>query len=335
MIFKPKQLGRQGLEAEQLVADKKQCRKIGPCGVGEKAMYLNSFYIDRRYYVPFSSITRVFKRIAMSKGGYTGKGIFAAIPYLVVEYDNGMQKQCNFKREEQVDQILSYLQTKKPGLKLHSAEAEKRLAEKARIAKERRNRVVSPEAQAQIADLERAQEYLEQRPQLYQELSAAAKKKRTYDRSNPAYKWAALFITLMGLAALLYGIYALVTHAGFAMYFLLLGLAAIFLFSGAHVLPTAKNNRRFIERQLNEAERAMEDYLALYGTFPVPARYAHPGVLMRMTEVLALERAHTPEEALETVKKDLKALNSSVSVEQEEFDEIMAVKPMFLVHDYE
>lgn len=69
---------------------------------------------------------------------------------------------------------------------------------------------------------------MEKRPELYRELSSCAKRKRTYDKSNPAYKWAALFITLMGIAALVYGIYALVTKAGFGIYFLLFGLAAIF-----------------------------------------------------------------------------------------------------------
>lgn len=34
------------------------------------------------------------------------------------------------------------------------------------------------------------------------------------------------------------------------------------------------------------------------------------------------------------LKEDLKALNSSVVVEQEEYDEIVAIKPMFLVMDY-
>ena len=43
------------------------------------------------------SVRRVFKRVAMSKGGFTGKGAFGSIPYLVVEYDDGAQKQCNFK----------------------------------------------------------------------------------------------------------------------------------------------------------------------------------------------------------------------------------------------
>ena len=89
MIFKPAQLGMAKLDPQELEADKKACRKIGPCGVGKKALYLNSFYIDRRYYLPYGSITRVFKRVAMSSGGFSGKGVFASMAYLVVEYDGG------------------------------------------------------------------------------------------------------------------------------------------------------------------------------------------------------------------------------------------------------
>ena len=89
MIWKPKQLGRQNIEERELEADKKNCRRFGPCGVGQKALYLNSFYFDRRYYVALDSVSRVFKRVAMSKGGFSGKGMFATIPYLVVQYDGG------------------------------------------------------------------------------------------------------------------------------------------------------------------------------------------------------------------------------------------------------
>lgn len=60
--------------------------------MGEKALYLNSFFIDRRYYVALSSVRRVFKRVAMSKGGFSGKGVFGSIPYLVVEYDDGQDE---------------------------------------------------------------------------------------------------------------------------------------------------------------------------------------------------------------------------------------------------
>ena len=57
-------------------------------------------------------------------------------------------------------------------------------------------------------------------------------------------------------------------------------------------------------------------------------------ILKRMQDILKDKRAETMSEALEVLKNDLKALNSSVVVEQEEYDEIVAIKPMFLVMDY-
>lgn len=334
LTIKPRQLGLQGMEEQDIQKDRKACRKFGPCGVGEKAVYLSSMYMERRYYIPFSAITRIFKRVAMSKGGFSGNGIFASIAYLVVEYDNGKEKQCSFKHELQVDQLLEYIKNTHPDISLHSREAERKLAEKARQLSRRRERIASAKAKDEIACLEEAGAFLQKRPGLYRELSDAARQKRAYDRSNPAYKWVALFIMLLGVGTFFYGIYALFTHAGSALYFLLFGLAAIFLFSSANVLPTAKNNRRAIEKRLADAEEAMERYISAYENFPIPARYAHPGVLSRMTEVMAYERAADIDGAFETVKKELKAINSSVTVEQEEYDEIMAIKPMFLVHDY-
>ena len=168
---------------------------------------------------------------------------------------------------------------------------------------------------------------------IYMDLSQSAKKKRTYDRSNPAYKWVALAIVLMGGAAFVYGIYALTTRAGFGMYFLLFGLAAIFLFAGANVLPTSKNNKNYIEKKLTESISQMEEYIRVYPDFPVPAHYAHPIVLKRMQEIMKEGRARNIPEALQVLKKDLKALNSSVVVEKEEYDEVVAIKPMFLVMD--
>ena len=109
MILKPLKLGNNSLPEEELKLDKKQCRKFGPCGVGEKALYLNSFFLDRRFYIPFTSVKRIFKRIAMSKGGFSGSGVFASMPYLVVKYDNGTEKQCNFKHEEDVDRLLAHV----------------------------------------------------------------------------------------------------------------------------------------------------------------------------------------------------------------------------------
>lgn len=235
-MLKPQRLGNLSLPDMELTEDKKTCRKFGPCGVGKKAIYLNSFYIERRYYVPMKSVKRIFKRIAMSKGGFTGKGAFGTLPYLVVEYDDGKEKQCNFKHEEDVDRLLAYVEVNFPQIPLHSEVAEQKLAEKAkRMEEKQRIGNISETAKKNIRCLDNAIKYLHKDTDLYLNLSQSAKKKRVYDRSNPAYKWVALAITLMGLGAFGYGIYSLATHAGFGIYFLLFGLAAIFLFSGASI----------------------------------------------------------------------------------------------------
>lgn len=332
--MKPQRLGNVSIPDEELVKDRKECKKIGPCGIGKKAVYLSSFYIDRRYYIPISSVKRIFKRIAMSKGGFTGKGVFGTLSYLVVVYEDGKEKQCNFKHEEDVDRFLAYIE-EYPDIPVHSLEAERKLAEKERwLAEKQRERNVSEETKRCLVKLEQAEQYLKKQSDIYMDLSQSAKKKRTYDRSNPAYKWVALAIVLMGGAAFVYGIYALTTHAGFGMYFLLFGLAAIFLFAGANVLPTSKNNKNYIEKRLTESISQMEEYIRVYPDFPVPAHYAHPIVLKRMQEIMKEGRARNIPEALQVLKKDLKALNSSVVVEKEEYDEVVAIKPMFLVMDY-
>lgn len=83
------------------------------------------------------------------------------------------------------------------------------------------------------------------------------------------------------------------------------------------------------------AQKNLEAYLQGFPKFPVPSRYAHPVVLRRMRRALEEGRAEKPEDALEVVKRDLKALNSSVEVDQEEYDEVVAIKPMFLNEDYQ
>lgn len=217
----------------------------------------------------------------------------------------------------------------------HSAEAEKRLKEKERIKAGRKAKVLSKTAIQNIEVLKKCMDYLNRNEELGIALSSGAKKKRVYDRSNPAYKWVALCITLLGAGSLIYGIYSLVTHAGFAMYFLLFGLAAIFLFSSANVLPTSRNNKKYIEDNLEKAVNDMEAYIQNYPDFPLPAWYAHPVVLKRMIDIMEEGKAETIQKALEVLKSDLKALNSSVAVEQEEYDEVMAIKPMFLIRDYQ
>ena len=140
-------------------------------------------------------------------------------------------------------------------------------------------------------------------------------------------------IVLAGLVAAIYGIIAWRRQEDFGMYFTLLGLAVVFLFSGTQVIPTMKNNKRAVTAAWEQAQKDVAGVLPEH--FPLPARYAHPVVLDRMIRVLREGRAQSAEEALAVVKADLKALNADVQVSQEEYDEVVAIKPMFLVSDYE
>lgn len=333
MSFAPVRLGNTVLEAETAAADRKSCRRFGPCGVGEKALYLNDLLIDRHFYVGFGSVRRVFKRVAMSQGGFSGKGAFGSIPYLVVQYDDGQEKQCTFKREEDVDELLAYLGQVHPEIPRLSVGGEQRLAKKAQQEASRYLKELTPQAQSVREELERARKFLSGYSELTAQLAAAAKAKRINEHTNPAYRWVALAIVLAGAAALVYGIISWRGGSDFGVYFALFGFAAVFFFSGAHVLPTAKNNRRAVERAWDEAQAAMANVLP--EDFPLPARYAHPIVLDRMIRILREGRAQSKEEALDVLKADLRALTADVQVEQEEHDEVVVIKPLFLVSDYQ
>ena len=338
MIFRPAQLGMAKLDRLELEQDKKACRKIGPCGVGKKALYLNSFYIDRRYYLPYGSISRVFKRVAMSSGGFTGKGMFASMAYLVVEYDGGKQKQCKFKDERDVDKLLEVLAKEQPQIPLLSEAGEQALQKKEAEKAARKLPELTDEAKYSVTVLRKAKEYLEEKPELAEELSAAERRKRAQLQSKPVYRYVALAIFVFGIVSAAYGLYAVTNHVGnYGIYFALFGFAAVFLFSSYNMLPTARNNNNAIMKRADKAEAAMAEYVKHYpnGAFPVPSCYAHPIVLKQMTDAIEEGRAVTVPEALDAVEKRLQALNADVQVEQEEYDEVVVIKAMFLNHDYQ
>jgi len=338
MIFRPAQLGMAKLDRLELEQDKKACRKIGPCGVGKKALYLNSFYIDRRYYLPYGSISRVFKRVAMSSGGFTGKGMFASMAYLVVEYDGGKQKQCNFKDERDVDKLLEVLAKEQPQIPLLSEAGEQALQKKEAEKAARKLPELTDDAKHSMTVLRKAKEYLEEKPELAEELSAAERRKRAQLQSKPVYRYVALAIFVFGIVSAAYGLYAVTNHVGnYGIYFALFGFAAIFLFSSYNMLPTARNNHSSIMKRAEKAEAAMAEYVKHYpnGTFPVPSWYAHPIVLKQMMDAVEEGRAVTVPEALNAVEARLKSLNADVQVEQEEYDEVVVIKAMFLNHDYQ
>ena len=98
------------------------------------------------------------------------------------------------------------------------------------------------------------------------------------------------------------------------------------------IMARAKNNKKAVTAAWDASISGMEAILP--EDFPVPARYAHPIVLDRMIRVLREGRAQSAKEALAVVKEDLKKLNADVQVEQEEYDEVVAIKPMFLLQEY-
>ncbi len=335
LYLKPKLLGTVGLDDALLKADKKACVQCGPCGVGEHALYLNSYWLDRRFYVPVTNVRRAYKRVAMSKGGFTGKGIFGAIPYLVVEYGDGQVKQCTFKHEQHVDMAIAEIQRRFPRIKTMSEAAARKL-EEARAAEEARYRkVLSPKAEETLAELRRMQAYLEERPDLATRLAADSKAKRVDQVTNPMYKWAALAIFAMAVAASVYGGYSWMTGSGdSSLYILLGGLAALFFFSSSRVLPTARFNRAALAAALDRTRAELREYVSAYPGFPLPVRYAHPLTVVRMIRSVREGRSETIEEAFEDMKTVLKAMNKSVTVSQTEYDEIVTIKPMFLLEKY-
>ena len=106
MYFKPFALHQEKLHKDIIKEDKKNATHFGPCALGEEAIYLSSFYIDRFYYVPRKQVKRIFKRIAMT----ANRGF--QMPYLVVSSGEGKEKQCLFHDEAELDQLLAALPQK-------------------------------------------------------------------------------------------------------------------------------------------------------------------------------------------------------------------------------
>ena len=326
-------LGDRVLDRRELEIDKNECRKVGPCGVGKKALYLGSRYLSRRYYVPWIEVERVFKRVAMSSGGFTGKGVFGSIAYLVVQYGRGREKQCRFRTEAEVDTILSLIAQEQPRIPVHSAKAEKALAaaeaaERARFLSE-----LSPEGETALAALREAKDLLEGKPEVSRMLSAAAKQKRIVDRMKPSLLALGGLMTGGGLALALYGIWSLFGSSTAGWYFLLAGGALFFFAMSANIAPGRWTSKKRAQQDWDAAVAAAEAVIG--NDFPVPPRYAHPVVLERMIRVVREGRARSAEDSLKVVKDDLRALNASVTVSQKEHDEVVEIKPLFLVSDYQ
>lgn len=336
MLLLPSALSVQTLDRTTLKEDADNCVKGDPCGAGKLALYLGGFVFDRRRYVPYTAISRVYKQVAMSKGGFTGRGLFGSIPYLVVEYDGGKVFKSRGKWEEDIDRVLDRVHQLHPEIPIHSVSAEKKIEEERAEIRRRLADHISPAAEETVKEIEKAEKYILERPDLYRTLQYAGKAKRANMIANPFYKWAALAIVILSAVAAAFGLYTMYTGTGdFGVYFLCFGMAFILLFSGANVLPTRRNNEKYVTNRLHDAYHAIEAYLHDYdGTFPTPSRYAHPLSLRRMKRNVLEGRAESAEEALNVMKDDFRKVNNTMTVYQFEYDEIVAIKPLMLVEDY-
>jgi len=326
--------GDRTLPREELDLDKRECRKFGPCGAGERALYIGSRFLSRSRYVPWREVRRVFKRVAMSAGGFSGKGLFGSMPYLVVQLSGGRELQCLFKRENEVDDLLAFVEREHPEIPVHSAQAEKRLAEAEAKERARYKDKLTPEAEKTLGVLRGAKEHLEDRPSLSNALTAAAKQKRIADNLP---LWLPVLGTVLAAAAIVsaaWGLTRVLAQDSSGWYYLLGGAAVFFFTLSTNMLPSKWTSKKYAQKEWEAAVAACGEHIAVREYFPVPAQYAHITVLERMIRVVREGRAQTPEEALETVKSDLRALNSSVTVSQKEHDEVVEIKPMFIICDY-
>ena len=348
MIFKPAQLGMAKLwfDQQELVEDKKSCKKIGPAALAKRRCTSTAFTSTAAIISPERQ-----HQPRVQAGGYELRRLYRQgqvsmplhderAPTLWSEYDGGKQKQCNFKDERDVDKLLEVLAKEQRQIHLLSAAGEQMLQKKEAEKASRKlpESELTDDARHSITVLRRAKEYLEAKPALSDELSAAERRKRAQLQSKPVYRYVALAIFIMGIVSAAYGLYAVTTHTGgYGIYFALFGFAAIFLFSSYNMLPTAHNNHSAIMKRAEKAEAAMAEYVKHYpnGAFPVPSHYAHPIVLKQMADAIEEGRAVTVPEALTAVENRLKSLNADVQVEQEEYDEVVVIKAMFLNHDYQ
>ena len=329
-------LGATALPRDVISSDKRRALRVGPCAIGSKALFVNSFYIKRMYYVVYGDISRVFKRVAMSKGGYTGRGIFGAMAYLVVQMKDGTEKACNFRHEEDVDLLLTQMQKEHPEIPVHSEEAEKRLREAEEKERASYLKELSPEAEESVKKLESAKSIIKIRPGLYEALSMAARRKRATDMTSPFYIWLALILFAGAIVVAVAGVFLyFVMGVKGAIFLVLGGFVFIMFIASARVLPTKTRNKAAVQADWNEAVAKMTAYLANETDYPLPPQYAHPIVLDRMIRAIKKGKAVTVEQSYEYMKDELRALNKSVEVSQKEYDEVTAVKPMFLISNYE
>lgn len=106
MYIPSKALSETTLPPEILRPDKEHCTHFEDFGLGEKALYVSMYGLSRVGYIPLSAITRVYKRLGVTKGFFEEGKIYGTLCYLVICYD-GKQKVYRFTHEENLNALLN------------------------------------------------------------------------------------------------------------------------------------------------------------------------------------------------------------------------------------
>ncbi|MCR5294844.1 MAG: ATPase P [Lachnospiraceae bacterium] len=326
--------GNTPIDKEIVKKDRRKGKRIGPCAFGERAMYLNSFFISRRYYVPYEEVERVYKRIAMSQGGFSGKGVFGSLPYLVVVLKDGREKACNFKIEEEVDEAVRFIRERHPEIHIGTLAGEEARAKREAERRAGRPAALSREAENAAARLRNDLAFLEMKPEIGEALARSVRRKRQIDRipsSTRLLAWALLAAgALLALGGLC--LFAMGKPAG--PYMLLFGAAFLLFALASGILPFGSSSPKTVKEEWEKALKNAKNYISGKPDFFFPPQYAHPIVIERTLRLIEEGKARNEHEAWNKMKNELKALNSSVRVSQEEHDEVAAVKPLFLECGY-
>lgn len=330
-IAKP--LSRITIEPAQIKADRKKCRKYDQCGLGEKAIYMGSTMHPRNFYIPYEAVTNVFKRVGASNPD--GKGFLAPVLFIVVRYDDGKEQQCSFRYLQDADKMLDDLEKNHPEIPLLSPEGIRRKKEREATEARIQANDLSAEALHSKKVLEDARWEVHKRPALYEKLAAMAKMKRHADLMKPSIRYIAVGLLAAGIAVTLAGIYIMRNaNRSVGVVAALFGIMLVFLAVNSKGLPSKMTNRKLRDREYEDALTAMKNSLRHLPDFPIPYCYAHPYTFDRMIRILQEERAQNEKEALEVLKADLKAMDSSVALSGDDFKQVVTIKPLFTVQDY-
>ena len=193
---------------------------------------------------------------------------------------------------------------------------------------------VSAPVRKEIAGLNSDIRFLEEKQEISDNLSIAVRRKRIVDQIPAGSVLLVSVIAVLGVLIIVGAVYAFAHKVTMAPYILLIGAAFVFFAIATNILPIGQNSKKAAAKGWEKALTDAKVYVKEKRDFYLPAQYAHPIVIRRMIRILESGRAKTKKEAYELMKADLKALDSSVKVSQEEHDEVVIVKPLFLECGY-